>query len=105
MLTGEIADTLAATAERDFVFAVSVQAHGQIPDNRAGGTEEDPGQRGRGNLKEQHFEYYVNQIHEVDAFLGELTANLADYPEPVVLVMYGGHLPSTEYQAERLKKQ
>ena len=102
VLTCEIADTLAATAERDFVFAVSVQAHGKYPTTEP----EEPMKiqvSGVEETSKNSFEYYVNQIHEVDAFLGELTAYLADYPEPVVLVMYGDHLPSTEYQAERLK--
>ena len=40
------------------------------------------------------WEYYVNQIHEMDKFVKELTTKLADYPEPVVLVMYGDHLPT-----------
>ncbi|MEA4891848.1 MAG: LTA synthase family protein [Peptococcaceae bacterium] len=103
VLQGEILKTLAATTGRDFVFAVSVQSHGKYP------TEallENPEISVRGveeEATENSLEYYVNQIHEVDAFIGQLKETLADYPEPVVLVLYGDHLPSTDYQAENLK--
>lgn len=40
------------------------------------------------------FEYYVNQIHEMDAFVGNLIKALEAYDEDVILVMYGDHLPS-----------
>lgn len=38
------------------------------------------------------FEYYVNQIHEMDTFIGELTNMLSRRNEETVLVMYGDHL-------------
>ena len=44
--------------------------------------------------KNNQWEYYVNQIHEMDNFVKELTDRLEDYPEDVVLVMYGDHLPT-----------
>ena len=40
------------------------------------------------------FEYYLQEIHEMDEFLETLTAALEAYDEPTVLVMYGDHLPS-----------
>lgn len=40
------------------------------------------------------FEYYVNQIHEMDAFIGNLIKELEKLDEDVVLVFYGDHLPS-----------
>ena len=40
------------------------------------------------------FEYYVNQIKEMDDFIGDLTNRLSDYDEDVILVLYGDHLPS-----------
>ena len=51
------------------------------------------------------WEYYVNEIHEMDNFVKELTDKLADYPEDVVLVMYGDHLPTMGLTVEDLKNK
>ena len=48
------------------------------------------------------WEYYVNEIHEMDNFVKDLTDKLADYPEDVVLVMYGDHLPTMGLTVEDL---
>ena len=41
----------------------------------------------------------------MDIFVKELTTKLADYPEPVVLVMYGDHLPSLGLKVEDLENR
>ena len=51
------------------------------------------------------WEYYVNQIHEMDEFIHELTEALAEYPEPVVLVMYGDHLPTLGLENSNLSNR
>lgn len=48
------------------------------------------------------FEYYVNQIHEMDQFVGNLVETLENYDEDIVLVMYGDHLPSLGIEADDL---
>ena len=48
------------------------------------------------------FEYYVNQIHEMDTFIGNLISTLEAYDEDVILVMYGDHLPSLGIEADDL---
>jgi uncharacterized membrane protein YjjP (DUF1212 family) len=35
------------------------------------------------------FEYYLQQVHEMDEFLDELTSALKKHGEPTVLVMFG----------------
>ena len=47
----------------------------------------------------------MNQIHEMDQFVKELTDALADYPEDVILVMYGDHLPTMGLTVEDLKNK
>lgn len=92
-LTPEILKALKKTSEKDFIFAVSVQGHGQYP------SEYD------GNLKIKaqgiddaeittNLSYYLSQIHEMDEFLKELTDTLSKYPEKTIVVFYGDHLPS-----------
>ena len=85
VLTGVIMDALTSTEEPDFVFAISVQSHGKYPEDESA-EEALPG-----------CGYYVEQLREVDAFVGELKRKLEAYPEPVILALYGDHLPSFEY--------
>ncbi|MBO5299501.1 MAG: sulfatase-like hydrolase/transferase, partial [Clostridia bacterium] len=40
------------------------------------------------------YEYYVNEISEVDMFIGALISYLESFDEPTVLVLYGDHLPA-----------
>lgn len=48
------------------------------------------------------FNYYVNQIHEMDDFVGELTDKLKNCGEDAVVVFFGDHLPSMGFAAEDL---
>jgi hypothetical protein len=95
VLTEEILKCLDSTEGPDYVYTVSVQGHGDYsnepvltdPEIRVTGAENR-------ECNNYAWEYYVNQIHEMDGFIQDLTEALEDYPEPVVLVMYGDHLPT-----------
>ena len=99
-----IRQALTADEEPDVVFAVSVQGHGKYntepPETpyaiQSVGLEENP------SLKNA-FEYYVSQLKETDDFLAELLKMLEAYPEPVVLVVYGDHLPALDFPEEALR--
>ncbi len=95
ILTEEILKCLDSTEERDYIYTVSVQGHGDYPQEPV---LTDPEIRVTGAERREKnnnaWEYYCNEIHEMDDFLRELTAALEDYPEPVILVMYGDHLPT-----------
>ena len=95
VLTGQILQALDATEGRpDLVFTVSVQGHGKYPEEPV---LEDPAVRVLACPDEERrnaVEYYVNQIYEMDAFVGQLTKALASREEKTVLVLYGDHLPS-----------
>ncbi|MGM9624336.1 MAG: LTA synthase family protein [Eubacteriales bacterium] len=43
------------------------------------------------------YRYYVNQLYETDAFIGDLIEELTASAEPTVLVLYGDHLPCFNY--------
>lgn len=96
-----IEKTLEKTESRDFVFCVTVQAHGRYPNDSeiqreitVNGTEE--------RLRAE-YEYYINEIHEVDMFIGALVSYFESFEEPVVLVLYGDHLPClTGLESDRL---
>ncbi len=98
VLIGEIMETLTASEGKDYIYTVSVQAHGGYPTEDVGGGfgivptggfEEDP-------VLAAKYAYYVNQLRDMDLFLQGLTEALAAYEEDVVLVMYGDHLPSLD---------
>lgn len=81
ILVGEIEKVLDSTMGSDFVYTISVQGHGKYPS----------------------FEYYCEQIHEMDEFIGQLINMLNTRMEPTVLVMYGDHLPGFEWTAEEME--
>ncbi len=95
LLTNEILHMLTSTEESDFVFAVSVQGHGKYPDDYIPAEEdvlvtdglEDPAIR-------SHFNYFINQLREMDAFVKALYEAVMALEEDTVLVFYGDHLPT-----------
>lgn len=95
ILTDEIMELIRSTSERDFVFAVSVQAHGSYPADylpAEGDLQVTSGVADADSLSKLN--YYLSQIREVDAFIGALYEAVMDLEEETVLVFYGDHLPS-----------
>ncbi len=99
-----ITDALGYSESRDFVFAVSVQPHGRYPREMPEGSPHNIKLSQYEEEMEEGdviaFEYYINQLHETDAFIGELMATLEDFDEPTVLVLYGDHLPNLNIENE-----
>ena len=101
VLSRYIRSSMASTPEKDFIYAVTVQTHGAYPVLE--GTQARfevtmaPGETEKGAM-----EYYLNQICEVDAFVGELVNWLENWDEPVVLVLFGDHLPGLGFGVEDL---
>ncbi len=104
ILTGEILKALRSDPEPDFIHAVSVQPHGRYPSAPEEGTEYAVTVSGleREDLTNE-YDYYVNELRQTDAFVGELVQALAEFEEPVLLVLYGDHLPALEITEEQLK--
>lgn len=105
ILTEEIIKCMDSTEEPDYIYTVSVQGHGDYP---AEPILENPKIKVSGSpTKEQDnkWEYYVNEINDMDNFVKELTDALEDYPEDVVLVMYGDHLPTMDLTVEDVKNK
>lgn len=101
ILVQEIAKCLDDTPEQDFICTISVQGHGSYP----GDADYEPVilvNDCYSEEKKASFQYYVNQLHEMDIFLRDLTNYLAARDEETVLVMYGDHLPSLDINDEDL---
>ena len=94
ILTDEIIKCLDSSEGPDYVYTISVQGHGNYPEEPILDDPEITVSGAPTTEKNNSWEYYVNQLHEMDDFVKELTDTLADYPENVVLVMYGDHLPT-----------
>lgn len=100
VLTGAIMDALKSSEGRDYIHTISVQGHGKYPPEQliknpvinitAAPSEE---------LKWK-FEYYVNQVYEMDKFVKKLTEELDKFDEPTVLVMFGDHIPALDITEE-----
>ena len=103
VLTSQILQAMDQTeGPGDFVFTVTVQCHGSYPDDPV----EDPAISVTAcpeNLDENALTYYVNQLRETDAFIGDLIAALEARGEPAVAVFYGDHLPSLNLTASQLE--
>lgn len=80
--------------QSDLVYTITVQGHGDYPTEKV---IKDPEIRVRGAKDEaanNQWEYYVNEIHEVDKFIGNLTDALAQRDEKTIVVLWGDHLPT-----------
>ena len=106
ILTNEIKKALDSTEEMDYVFTVSVQGHGDYPSDYTG---EEGSQIKVSSFpvesEEQSFEYYVNQLKEMDDFVGELINMLSEKDEKTVVVFYGDHLPPFDFTEDMLSNK
>ncbi len=93
VLSEEILAALDSTESEDLIYTISVQGHGQYPTTKV---LENPEITVSGITVESDayaFEYYLQEVYEMDEFIGDLTKALKKLDEPTVLVMYGDHLP------------
>ncbi len=105
ILIEHIVNAMDSTKQQDLVFGISVQGHGEYPETqlienpkiRVSGIEDEA-------LKNK-WEYYVNQVYEMDKFAGDLVEEMEKRGEPTVVVFYGDHLPTMGLEAEDLKSR
>ncbi len=103
ILTEQILDALDTTDTRDFVYACSVQGHGVYPTEKVIVNPEITVTKAPTEKQKWQYEYYTNQIYEMDAFIGELLGKLEEYKEDTVVIIYGDHLPALDMKEEELK--
>lgn len=95
VLTGEIMDVITMSQEKDFIFTVSVEGHGSYPSEQVFEkpyttvTADD-------DYTKWRYEYYVNEMHEMDKFIKELVEELENNGEDTVLLIYGDHIPALD---------
>lgn len=103
ILTTYIMDTLNQTKKKDVIYTISVQGHGDYPTDDQSGSPITVSGEGMSQSYLNQFTYYVNQTREMDDFIKDLTDKLSDYPEDVMVIAYGDHLPGMNLESKDLK--
>ena len=95
ILIDETTKTLDSTPDQsDFLYTITVQSHGSYPDYKVFDNPEIQVTGGDTEAEHYQWEYYINELHEVDKFIGNLIDTLSKRNEKTIVVMYGDHLPT-----------
>ena len=101
-LTREILTAMENSEQRDLIFAISVESHGKYREDFVPAAEDIHVFSVPEEIYQSMFADYVNRIPAVDDFLGDVLSALEVYDEPVVVVLYGDHLPGIGLTPEML---
>lgn len=106
ILLGEVEKSMDSTpGQSDLVYTITVEAHGDYPKEKV---LENPAITVAGAESEEMnnaWEYYVNQLHNVDEFIGDLIDQLSKRDEDTMVVMFGDHLPTMGLEAKDMKSK
>lgn len=95
VLVSETVKALNSTENQsDFVYTITVEGHGDYPSEKI---IENPAITVTGASDEalnNQWEYYVNMIHNVDDFIGDLIDAVDRRNEDTIIVFFGDHLPT-----------
>lgn len=103
ILISETVKALDSTPDQaDLVYTITVQGHGDYPTEKIIENPEITVTGAPTQEQNNQWEYYVNMIHEVDKFIGNLLAELDARGEDTVVVMFGDHLPTMGLTEENM---
>ncbi len=103
VLVQSITDCLDSSEASDLIYTITVQGHGKYPSDYEDETEILTEGFSDDEDTAKEFTYYINQLYEVDKFIGELITTLEQRNERTVVVMYGDHLPSFDIKPDDLE--
>lgn len=103
VLIEHIEDCLNKTEHQDFVFTITVQGHGSYPEEKLILYPQIIASGLSSQAKNNQWEYYVNQVYEMDDFVENLVTMMEERGEPTVIVFYGDHLPTMGLEEEDMK--
>ena len=83
ILTRQILDAMNSTKERDYIYTISVQGHGKYPTEQIIKNPKITVTDAPSEELKWKYEYYVNQVYEMDQFIKQLTEALYNYDEDV----------------------
>lgn len=95
-MTDEIMDQLKDAGPPQFLFAISIEAHGpyDVPPADTAARDAIPTPPGIGDQDRKELQTYLYHAGHADAELGRLTKLLAQRGRPTLLLFYGDHLPA-----------
>lgn len=98
VLIDEICNIITSTENSDLIFGISVQGHGNYPNDELENKEiyitNDYNKDNKNSL-----EYYINQVYEMDQFVGDLIETVNSLNEPTIIAFYGDHFPAVGINA------
>lgn len=103
VLINEISEIMKDSKERDFLHVISVEGHGAYPTEKVFKnpytevTADD-------EVTKWKYEYYLNECHEMDTFVGNLIEELEENGEPTVMIIYGDHIPALDVKEENYRQ-
>ena len=104
VLAGEIMEIMTESEERDFMHVISVEGHGAYPAEKV---FKSPYTEVTANDEETKwkYEYYLNECHEMDTFVGDLIDRIEEAEEPTVMIIYGDHIPALDVREEDYRQK
>ncbi|MDO4976183.1 MAG: sulfatase-like hydrolase/transferase [Eubacteriales bacterium] len=103
ILEDYIFEVMNTTKETDYIYGISVQGHGDYPSDEVIDAKITVDGKDWDEKYRNMVTYYTNEIHDMDRFLGSLVDRLSQYGPDTVLVVYGDHLPSLDFESKQLK--
>lgn len=101
VLIDEICNIISSTDNPDLILGVSVQGHGNYPSDYVEDKEiyitNDYSKNNKNSL-----EYYVNQVYEMDQFVGNLIEAVDKLNEPTIIAFYGDHFPAVGIESHEI---
>ncbi len=89
--------------QQDLVYCITVQGHGAYPTEKVHENPEFVVTGSETKELDYAWEYYVNEIHYVDEFIGDLIAQLEARDEETLLILWGDHLPTMDLEENDMK--
>lgn len=96
ILISQIDDALNSTEGSDYIYTISVQGHGKYPSEQMIQSPAIQVTEAPNEETKWKYEYYVNQVHEMDQFVKNLVDDLSKREEKTVLILYGDHIPALD---------
>ena len=102
VLTDQIMEIMKDSKSRDFLHVISVEGHGAYPTEKVFKNPYTTVTCDDEELKWK-YEYYLNECHEMDTFIGDLIDAINKAEEPTVMIIYGDHIPALDVKEENYK--
>lgn len=103
ILPQQISDAVLSTKGRDYIYTISVQGHGAYPEEQILMSPEITVNKAPSSEQKWKYEYYINQLYEMDKFVHALTNKFENFKEDTVIVFYGDHIPALDITQKQIR--